>query len=139
MALKVYARGAPAVTENLGLGEFQNPVPRHRNCTSSHGRRTRGGTSGPLAVGSINLSGQQIRRPAQRALPPTAAGAHIVKFQDEIVYDRSRPDGSPRKLVDVCAARGALGWTARIPLGDGLRSTYDWYREHADTARAVAL
>jgi GDP-L-fucose synthase len=64
--------------------------------------------------------------------------ARIVKFQGRIVYDRSRPDGSPRKLVDVSRLT-ALGWTAHIPLADGLRSTYDWYREHADTARAVAL
>jgi len=64
--------------------------------------------------------------------------ARIVKFQGRIIYDRSRPDGSPRKLVDVSRLT-ALGWTARIPLADGLRSTYEWYREHADTARAVAL
>src|SRR5678816_3855048 len=64
--------------------------------------------------------------------------ARVVKFPGRIVYDRSRPDGTPRKLVDVSRIN-ALGWTARIPLADGLRGTYDWYREHADTARAVAL
>jgi len=64
--------------------------------------------------------------------------ARVVKFTGRIVFDRSRPDGSPRKLVDVSRLK-ALGWTARIPLANGLLSTYSWYREHAATARAIAL
>ena len=64
--------------------------------------------------------------------------ARVVKFPGRIVFDRSRPDGSPRKLVDVSRLR-ALGWTARIPLEEGLLGTYSWYREHAATARALAL
>ena len=64
--------------------------------------------------------------------------ARVVKFQGRIVFDRSRPDGTPRKLVDVSRLT-ALGWTARMPLEEGLRSTYSWYRENAATARAVAL
>ena len=62
----------------------------------------------------------------------------VVKFSGRIVFDRSRPDGSPRKLVDVKRLR-ALGWSARIPLEDGLLNTYAWYREHATDARAIAL
>ena len=65
-------------------------------------------------------------------------GFYLVDHKGRIVFDRSRPDGSPRKLVDVSRLK-ALGWTARIPLEDGLLSTYAWYREHADSARAVAL
>jgi nucleoside-diphosphate-sugar epimerase len=64
--------------------------------------------------------------------------ARVVKFPGRIVFDRSRPDGSPRKLVDVSRLK-ALGWTARIPLEDGLLSTYAWYREHAADARTVVL
>lgn len=64
--------------------------------------------------------------------------ARIVKFQGRIVFDRMRPDGTPRKLVDISRLK-SLGWTARIHLADGLLSTYAWYREHADSARAVAL
>ena len=64
--------------------------------------------------------------------------ARVVRFEGRIVYDRSRPDGTPRKLVDVSKLK-ALGWTARIPLEEGLRHTYAWYRENAATARAVAL
>src|SRR5262245_21714331 len=64
--------------------------------------------------------------------------ARIVKFQGRIVFDRSRPDGTPRKLVDVSQLK-ALGWSARIPLAEGLADTYSWYREHSATARTVAL
>ncbi len=62
----------------------------------------------------------------------------VVNFQGRIVFDHSRPDGTPRKLVDVSRLK-AFGWTAHIPLEEGLLNTYSWYRENAATARAVAL
>jgi GDP-L-fucose synthase len=49
-----------------------------------------------------------------------------VGFRGEIRLDASKPDGTPRKLLDVAALR-ALGWTPRISLQDGLKSTYAWY------------
>lgn len=54
----------------------------------------------------------------------------IVGFGGEIVFDRDKPDGTPRKLLDVSRA-AALGWKAQTPLADGIRRTYDWYLEHA--------
>ena len=51
----------------------------------------------------------------------------ITGFRGEIGWDMSKPDGTPRKLLDVSRLTG-LGWTATIPLEDGIRSTYDWYR-----------
>jgi GDP-L-fucose synthase len=48
-----------------------------------------------------------------------------------IRFDRERPDGMPRKQLDVSRIR-ALGWRHRIELADGLRSTYEWYREATD-------
>ncbi len=53
----------------------------------------------------------------------------VVGFTGEIVYDREKPDGTPQKLLDVSRLH-ALGWRARIGLGDGLRATYAWYLEH---------
>lgn len=50
----------------------------------------------------------------------------IVGFAGEIELDLSKPDGTPRKLVDI-AKLNALGWQARIDLESGIRSTYDWY------------
>jgi GDP-L-fucose synthase len=48
--------------------------------------------------------------------------AAAVGYQGEILWDTTKPDGTPRKLLDVSRLRD-LGWTARIPLADGLRST----------------
>jgi GDP-L-fucose synthase len=56
--------------------------------------------------------------------------AHVVGFQGSIRFNSARPDGTPRKLMDV-ARLSTLGWKPRIGLEAGLRSTYGWYREHA--------
>jgi GDP-L-fucose synthase len=53
----------------------------------------------------------------------------IVGFEGEIVHDRSKPDGTPRKLLDVTKLT-ALGWRPRIALRDGIRATYRWFLEH---------
>ena len=58
----------------------------------------------------------------------------VVAFEGEIVLDPSKPDGTPRKLLDV-SRLNALGWRARIGLEDGIRETYQWYLAHADEAR----
>jgi GDP-L-fucose synthase len=47
----------------------------------------------------------------------------VVGFQGRIVFDASKPDGTPRKWLDVSRLAG-LGWRARVPLADGLRRTY---------------
>ena len=48
----------------------------------------------------------------------------IVGFEGELVFDASKPDGTPRKLLDVNRIH-ALGWTARTALEDGIRETAD--------------
>jgi len=58
----------------------------------------------------------------------------IVHPQARIVFDHARPDGTPRKLLDVSRLR-ALGWEPRIPLVDGIRETFDWYLRNLDCAR----
>lgn len=50
----------------------------------------------------------------------------IVSYTGEIVWNTAMPDGTPRKLLDVSRIN-ALGWQARIPLTDGIRSTYEWF------------
>jgi len=54
----------------------------------------------------------------------------IVGYRGGIVFDRSKPDGTPRKLLDVSKCN-ALGWRAKTPLGDGIRATYAWYLKNA--------
>ena len=53
----------------------------------------------------------------------------IVGFAGAIELDGSKPDGTPRKLLDV-SRMGALGWWANIPLRDGITTTYEWYLEN---------
>jgi GDP-L-fucose synthase len=62
--------------------------------------------------------------------------ARIVGFSGRIVFDSSKPDGTPRKLTDISRLT-ALGWSARIPLEQGLGETYAWFRENASSLRAV--
>jgi len=51
--------------------------------------------------------------------------ADLVGFQGRIDFDPSKPDGTPRKLLDSQRLR-ALGWSPKISLVDGLRQTYRW-------------
>ncbi len=55
----------------------------------------------------------------------------IVGYGGEVDWDASKPDGTPRKLVDTTKLF-ALGWRPRIPLEEGVARTYAWYREHAN-------
>jgi GDP-L-fucose synthase len=55
--------------------------------------------------------------------------AEVTGFEGSIVFDRTKPDGTPRKLLDVSRIH-ALGWRARIALRDGLRDTYRWALDH---------
>lgn len=52
----------------------------------------------------------------------------VVGFEGELVFDASRPDGTPRKLLDV-SRLAALGWTPSIGLREGLEATYRWFLE----------
>ena len=50
----------------------------------------------------------------------------VVGFDGDLSWDKTKPDGTPRKLLDVSKLRG-LGWTPTIPLRDGVARTYDWF------------
>jgi GDP-L-fucose synthase len=55
--------------------------------------------------------------------------ARIVGYRGEVTFDASKPDGTPRKLLDVSRLTG-LGWEAAVPLEEGLAQTYAWFVEH---------
>jgi GDP-L-fucose synthase len=57
--------------------------------------------------------------------------ADIVGFSGRFVFDGSKPDGTPQKLLDVTKLT-ALGWRPQIELETGIRQTYDWYRTELD-------
>lgn len=60
--------------------------------------------------------------------------ADAVGYTGETDWDTTKPDGTPRKLLDVSVLRG-LGWQPQIPLRDGIESTVAWYRANAGAAR----
>jgi GDP-L-fucose synthase len=58
----------------------------------------------------------------------------VVGFRGTLAFDPSKPDGAPRKLLDV-SRLAALGWSAEIALRDGLTATYDWFRSNRSALR----
>ena len=61
--------------------------------------------------------------------------AEVTGFNGQLNFDTSKPDGAPRKLLDVSRLT-ALGWQASIPLDEGLRQTYAWFLRNADHIRS---
>jgi GDP-L-fucose synthase len=57
----------------------------------------------------------------------------VVGFEGRLAFDATKPDGTPRKLMDSGRLR-AMGWTPRIGLRDGVRGVYDWYLRHVPAA-----
>ena len=55
--------------------------------------------------------------------------SEIVGYSGDVVFDDTKPDGTPRKVLNVDRL-SALGWTSRIALRDGLKATYRWYLEN---------
>jgi GDP-L-fucose synthase len=58
---------------------------------------------------------------------------NIVGFGGALVFDQSKPDGAPQKLLEVSRIR-KLGWASRISPVDGIRQTYQWYESHIKTS-----
>jgi GDP-L-fucose synthase len=60
--------------------------------------------------------------------------ARVTGFNGRLAFDATKPDGPPRKLLDVSRLKN-LGWRPRITLESGLRSTYQWFLENLDRFR----
>ena len=58
--------------------------------------------------------------------------ADVIGYKGELVFDATKPDGTPRKLLDVSRLH-ALGWKAKVELRDGIERTYKWFCENAAT------
>ncbi|MBI2355165.1 MAG: GDP-L-fucose synthase [Deltaproteobacteria bacterium] len=83
----------------------------------------------PLAPALINVgSGEEL---AIRDLALLVK--RVVGFEGELVFDAGKPDGTPRKLADASRIH-ALGWRHRIGLEEGVRATYEWYRDNVAVA-----
>lgn len=62
--------------------------------------------------------------------------ARVVGFQGDLVFDTEKPDGTPRKLLDVSRLSN-LGWKASVELEQGLAETYQWFLTHRETLRGA--
>ena len=60
----------------------------------------------------------------------------VVGYEGKIDWDSSKPDGTPRKLMDVFRIN-ELGWKAEIGLEEGIRYTYQWFLENLETIKQV--
>lgn len=78
-------------------------------------------SSDPVNVGSGDEV--SIRELAERI-------ARIVDYRGEVTWDTSKPNGQPRRRLDVSKAKHRFGFQARVSLDVGLRQTIDWYRSH---------
>lgn len=74
----------------------------------------------------VDLSIQELAETIRSIVCPSA----------ELVFDPSKPDGTPRKVLDVTRLNG-LGWTAKTSLAEGLRSTYEWFCDNKHALRGV--
>lgn len=59
----------------------------------------------------------------------------IVGYEGAIIWDKSKPNGQPRRCLDVSRAEKALGWKARTDLKTGLIKTYYWFKENQEESR----
>lgn len=62
----------------------------------------------------------------------------IVGHKGEILWDDTKPDGTPRKLMDVSKMH-AIGWKHQVNLETGIQLTYDWFLEHSDSLKEVRM
>jgi GDP-L-fucose synthase len=62
----------------------------------------------------------------------------ITGHQGEIIWDSSKPDGTPRKLMDVSKMH-ELGWKHQVDLEEGIQKTYDWFLEHVNDIKEVKM
>jgi GDP-L-fucose synthase len=62
----------------------------------------------------------------------------VVDHSGEIVWDKNKPDGTPRKLI-VSSKMKPLGWKPQIPLKAGIQSTYQWFLENQPKFKQLKL
>ena len=58
----------------------------------------------------------------------------VIGYEGELIFDTSKPDGTPRKLLDVSKLH-AIGWKAEVHLEDVIKSTYEWFLDNMDKFR----
>jgi GDP-L-fucose synthase len=65
--------------------------------------------------------------------------ARLTGFRGKILWDASKPDGQPRRLLDTTRAQGAFGFRARTSFETGLQRTVEWYRQTIRSQQVVSV
>ena len=73
------------------------------------------------------LAQSDVLSNAREAIDLAGIVKAVVGYTDTEAWDRSKPDGTPRKLLDITRLT-RTGWLPRIELKEGIRDTYEWYR-----------
>lgn len=63
----------------------------------------------------------------------------VVGYEGEIIWDKSKPNGQPRRCLDVSRAKSAIGWEAKTPFSEGLKKTYEWYVNNRKATRITCV
>ena len=120
------------------------PCPRSKDEILQDGAQASGRASNPTTAWSARdsascsgASGQPLRQNSLRRLPKINIPAGetgdqlSVGFSGEIHWDTSMPNGQPRRSLDPSRARELFGFSAQVPLREGIGRTVDWYRSQA--------
>jgi GDP-L-fucose synthase len=62
----------------------------------------------------------------------------IIGFQGNITWDNSKPDGTPKKLMDISKME-SLGWKYRTNIEEGIKKTYDWFLDNIEKIKEIKL
>ena len=85
----------------------------------------------PRFINFITVSDISIKELAQTI-------QKVVGHEGAINWDATKPDGTPRKLLDVSKLNG-LGWKAQVELEEGIKQTYDWFLQNQENFKEVKL
>lgn len=116
-AKEARANGQPATVQVWGTGKAQREFLHVDDAASAALMMMESGVTGLYNVGY----GSDV---SIKELADTIA--RVVGYDGPVEWDRSKPDGTPRKLMDSSLIR-SRGWSPKITLEDGIRSTYEWY------------
>jgi GDP-L-fucose synthase len=65
--------------------------------------------------------------------------SELVGYKGRITWDTTKPDGQPRRSLDISRAQRQFGFRAKMPLADGLKKTIEWYQGEAEKSRDMTL
>ncbi len=127
-AKEARAMGQPAAVKVWGTGDAQREFLHVDDAASAAIMMMESGVTGLYNVGFG--SDVTIRELADVV-------ARVVGYDGPVEWDKSKPDGTPKKLMDSSLIR-SRGWSPKISLEDGIRSTYDWYVSTLEPARMAS-